>query len=389
MLKVRQTFIALVVLLMGILCVRVAAVEALGRDRPELAAKFWPGHPQLRTTLGLAAIGRAAAAGKAPDPKIIDKLRSVLSSDPLAAEPFTVAGAQALAMGEFVRARVLLDESVERNPRAAAPRYLRADLSFREGNLELGLRDVIVLTRQLGKTIEALAPALGRFARQPGAAARMKPVLDREPALKSAVLTSLAEDSSSAATILALAPPYAPQPDWATRNWQSILIRETIAAKNYPRAFSMWRQFTGRPATPGRLLDPDFTAKFPLFPFDWRFVSGGAGTAESNAGGGIDLMFYGREDANLAEQVTILAPGRQTVSWHVRGNPANLSLRVTCLPTGTIAGEAALAKGQLDLAIEIDCVAQRLELRGMLAEAPSGSGVRLSELHLSDVRDEK
>lgn len=379
----RQAAVVAAVLALGWACIRSAAVASSTERRPELAQSFWPSHPLPTTTRALQAIGAAAARGQTAPDAALHEMSELASRDPLADEPFTVAGTAALAQGRSADAERLLKEAIERDPRSLAPRYLLADLALRTGNVEAGLEQVLFLTKQVGRMAEPIAPGLAAFARQPGGVERLRPLLRRSPATRDAVLSTLAADPNAVEVVLALAEPTAGEPTPETRAWQSRLLGGMVDRGDYGGAYRTWLRLAGMRASEPGLFNPDFREHSAPPPFNWSLASSSAGTAEPIEGGGLRLLFYGREEAVLASQLLLLPAGRYRLEWQAVGSSDNLSVRVSCLPGDRVLAIVELGKGQLALAVPPECRAQRLEFRGALSELPSTVQPTITALRLT------
>ncbi len=364
-------------LLLALLAVRVAAVQGL----PARAAAIWPGHPTVALDAGLRAIGQSVAAGHPPPAEVTAAVRGVARRDPLNPGPLLVEGTNAFAAGETRRAEQLLLAASRLDPLAPAPRFLLAQLYFRENRGDAGLAQVGFLFERLDGNAAPLIPALAQYAAQPGAAARLKPLLDRQPQTRGLVLSLLAEQPANLPAILALAPKTGGADD---AEWRQRLLTALVADRQYARAYALWRGFAHVPApATASLFNPRFAAGGPPPPFNWRLESGSAGTAEPQPGGGLHLLYFGRDDTVLADQTMLLAPGRYRLGFQVKGPATGLSWALTCLP-GTAAQAQELARGAFDFTVPASgCAAQRLELKGTPGDYPMTVDTVVSPVALS------
>ena len=360
--------------LAGLLAVRVAAVAAFVERRPELAAAIWPDHPAVVMARGMAEIGDAAASGRQPSPEVTGRLRDVATRDPLSAGAPLVAGAEAFASGDLRSAERLLSLAVARDPYAPAPRFLLTDLYLRQGRGKEGFDQLSTLVRRLGPSASPLVPALAQFARQPGGPERLEPLLGSSPELRDQLLDLLAADPANLPAILQLAGPATN----STPEWQAKLLAAMVAAGDYRRAYDLWQRLNGISPLDTLIFNPRFLASGPPPPFNWRLTSGSAGLAEAQPGGGLRVLYYGREDANLAEQLLLLAPGRYRLRQDASGPAINLGWSVVCLPSGK-------RQDATEFALPANCPAQRLELRGTLAETAATTDLLIRSLSLSPV----
>jgi hypothetical protein len=125
------------------------------------------------------------------------------------------------------------------------------------------------------------------------------------------------------------------------------------------------------------VFNPRFLPGGPPPPFNWRFTSGGGGVAEPQPGGGLRVLYYGREDVVLAQQLLMLAPGRYQLRQDVATPAANLHWTLTCLPGGT-----RLDAVDAPITVPPACTAQRLELRGTMPETSATTDVLIRSVTL-------
>lgn len=363
---IRRAMLVVAALLLAGLAVRVAVVLAFGTERPALAAAVWADHPTVRMDSGLRAIGRSVASGRAPPPAVAADLRGLLARDPINPGPLLVAGTDAFARDDLPGAERLLLAASRLDPFAPAPRFLLAQLYLRQNRGARGLAQLGFLFDRLNGDAAPLVPALASYAAQPGAAPQLKPLLDRQPAIRSQVLSLLADQPANLSTILSLAPRVASDAD---TEWRQRLLTALVERRDYARAYALWRQFGHVPAAaPTAIFNPRFLPGGPPPPFNWRLNATPAGTAEARPGGGLHLLYFGREDAVLAEQILLLAPGRYHLAFTTQGDTSGLSWALTCLP-GSARQEAPLASHGFDLVVPRQgCAAQRLELRGGMGD---------------------
>jgi len=375
---IRRAGLVVAVVAAAVLATRVAVVDALAERRPELAAEMWPTHPRVVTARGFMAIGASAAAGKRPPAGVTAELNSTIRRDPLNSSALLVSGTKAFADGNLGRAEQLLLAASEREPFAPAPRYLLADLYLRQGRAQAGLAQLDFLIRRVGSTAAALLPAMVQFSRMPGGARQLKSLLSAQPVLREQLLEMLAADPRNLSTILTLA---GPQRRSSAPQWQPTLLAAMIANQNYNEAHRVWLRFAGLPAREANeLFNPRFRPNGPPPPFNWRFGNGSAGLAETQPDGGLHILYYGREDTVLAEQVLLLPPGRYRLKQERAGAMVNLSWAVVCLPMGP--SQEAPANGDLHFSVAAGCRAQRLELRGSLADVPTTLDTTIRQVNL-------
>ncbi|MCW3797078.1 hypothetical protein OMW55_04565 [Sphingomonas sp. BN140010] len=375
---IRRAGLVVATLAAAVLAIREATVDAFSEQRPELAAKLWANHPKVVAARGMAAIGAAAAVGKPPPPAVTTAIRSIIRRDPLNAAPLLVAGTEAFATGQVGRAERLLLASGERDPFAPAPRFLLTDLYLRQGRASEGMRQLDYLLRRVGPNATALLPSLVRFAHLPGGADQLRPLVAGQPELREPLLELLAADPVNLPAILALA---GPRKRGAAPQWQATLLASMVERQDYQSAHRLWLRLGGTEAGgESRLFNPHFLPGGPPPPFNWRLGSGSGGVAEAQPGGGLHLLYYGRENMVLAEQLLLLAPGKYRLRQEWAGEVANLSWALVCLPAGTTQQGAAEAEPRFT--VTAGCAAQRLELRGTVADSSSTTDAIIRQVRL-------
>ena len=220
-------------------------------------------------------------------------------------------------------------------------------------------------------------------------------VLERDPEIKSRVLDYLAADGRDPDLILALAGDGDRAGDRSLPPaWQQKLLESLVERGDVQRAYLLWARFSGvgTDDQPSALIyNPLFKDLPGLAPFNWRFPESNAGVAERSGSSGLQVQYYGREDARLVEQLLVLPPGRYRLSSRVEGKVApesgKLAWQLTCdrsantpldlsLTTGTetqrvVSGEFTIASG---------CASQWLRLVGAPAEFSKDINLTIAEV---------
>ena len=380
----------LVVPLAALLC--LGAVRAMTfvapADHPlrALAPRF-SGHPDVATDRAMAEIG-AAAARSAPMPQSARQgLASVAAMAPLAADPYLVEGTVAQMAGDGARAERLFLAARTRNPRSQGARYFLAERYFKTNRIQAGLVEMGTLARLSEQASQPLIPALVAYARTPGAVAELRRFFATQPEVRDRTLSLLAGDVRNAPLVLALMPD--PRPGVTGGDWQQRLVQSMVLAGDYAGAERMWTRLSGV-ADRGLLYNPQFRNLAAPPPFNWAYGSGSAGVAEPSGSGGLDVIYYGREDATLASQMLRLAPGRYRLAMRVDGpsRAEGLAWTLICypgssslfqLPVGT-AGKGVVA-GTFAIPAT-GCAAQSLELRGRPPETTETAQLTIFDLKL-------
>jgi hypothetical protein len=336
----------------------------------------------------MAGVGHAAAGGRLPSPEVMSELKRLSRLNPLNPQPYLVEAAIAQKQGDLKRAEALLVEARRLSPRSPAARYLLAEIALRDGRVSEGLEELAVLSRLIRGSAMELIPALAQFAKTPGAAEELDKVLKSNPALREPLLGALAADPANEALILKLAGPHHLLADGKPPAWQARLLEAMIAKQSYERAHALWRRLSGigdgaRPL----LFNGEFRRLPAPPPFNWTFSSSGAGFAEPG-NGSMRVLHYGRDNAALASQLLLLAPGRYRFAATVSGAPAPGALTwvLTCANSRTSLAQQGLeARAPLEFQVPADCSAQLLELRGLLQDMPKESDVRVGPARITRV----
>lgn len=326
-------------------------LRAMLQDRPASVER------RAMTAAGAAA-RNGAGIGEASE-----QFQRLAVADPLNPQPFLFAGAVAQRAGQERRAYALFQSAGRRNPRLISTHYFLATEAFRLGDIDTGISELAILSR--------LSPNSVNFEQIFTAEAQgganidlLRHILARNPARRDALLYALAGDARNAATIAALSRPAANANEAPVPDWRARLVETLAASGDFAGARRYWAELGGTPIAPG-MVNPAFGKSDIPRPFNWTFHSGDAGLIEAN-GGRLDVLYYNRSDALLAEQTMTLVAGRYRLSMMAKGEGAQglVSWQIRCLPTSRIIGQVALAVGNPVLQFDVpsDCPAQRLEL---------------------------
>jgi hypothetical protein len=332
-------------------------------------------------------VGRAAAQGQTPGRETLAEVEQLAITHPLNAEPFLVRAAIALQDGDNARAERLLIAARQRAPRSPAARYLLGDLYIRTGRPIEAMTEMAVLNRLVPSAGVQLAPALAEYARSPGAVPQVRSILASYPELEVPVLAQLSSEPRNAELILSLAsqrPTQAPPPDW-----QRLMLITLVNSGEYDRAYAIWRKLAGAPDLRGGFYNPNFTDKSAPGPFNWQFAQGAGGVAEPAPGGGLQVVYFGRDTVDLAHQVLLLSTGSYRLTMNVSGDvggDGSIGWEVTCLGANREVYRMPLrasgsASGQFT--IPADCKAQRIALAADAPEVPDAADFRISGLQLT------
>ena len=383
-----------VAVFIGWLVVRAAAIDAFVRRNPAAAAVFAPGDPRVTLALAMAEFRRGTGA---ISPRTMRATRQALEKAPLAEEPFVLHGLSALVGKDEARAERLLTEARERNPRSRPTRLLLLDRYLRTNRVDDAAVEIAVLSRLIPAARQALVPELAKFAGNPRTRGSLASVLRSDPEMREEILNHLANSTGDPDLVLRLAETSGARiVPTETRPWQRSLLDTLVKKGEIERAYRLWARFTGAagPASGKGIYDGRFQGLPGSPPFNWEFVSSGAGIAEKAKGPAVQVEYYGRQPTTLATQLLMLKPGRyrfafraegdatgdgSKVAWTLEclpGTPALLELPITKL---TYAGK--VIAGDFTVPTE-GCSAQWLRLVGRSAEFPSAQSVTITDVQV-------
>jgi hypothetical protein len=192
------------------------------------------------------------------------------------------------------------------------------------------------------------------------------------------VLSQLADEAGNLALIRSLWSGESETRRPGQSAWQTALIAKLVQAGDYRRGITAWREFAGVQVAPSAVFNPEFHKLAAPPPFNWTFGSAG-GLAQPTGTGELDVIYFGRDEAVLAEQTLLLAPGRYALAMQVRGEVepgSGVAWSVECLDP-----KRALLSLPVDrqssswlratFTVPAGCQAQRLALAGTPGEFPT------------------
>ena len=384
---VRAIIVLLAAILLAFQVIRTAVVGDLS-SRRTIAPRLWPSHPSVMIERTMAEIGALAARGDDLPPSTLRAVEGIARRAPLAPEPFLIKGALAQMEGQPSRAERLFTAARARDPRSQAARYFLADRYLRTGRTEQALVEMGALSRLLPSAAAQFAPALAAYARMPGAVPQLRRFFHSSPEFEPVILSQLASNAHNTELILAL---------WGRRDgmregqpieWQTKLVTKLIEQEQFGKAYQTWQLIAGVEDSRATLFNTGF-ARIPAPPpFNWTFSSAG-GVVEPAPGGRLQVIYYGRNDAVLAEQLMLLAPGKYRLGMTISGplgEGGEIAWTISCLPQtepifrlpvdrkGSLAGSFTIPQG---------CSAQRLQLTGLAGEFPRSQEFAVGRLSLT------
>lgn len=376
----------LLTVILAVMVIRNAAVAALAERSPDAAARIWPTHPAAEISLGMTEIGRAARLRKPLPPTLFAMINDAALKAPLAPEPFLVRGVQAQLAGNAPLAVGAFAAAARRDPRSLPAHYFLADTLFRSGHTSPALKEIGVLARLAPGGVASLAPYLAAYAKDPRTWPQLREIFGSTPELEDAALTVIAADPANVGTVMALADE---QHRGKNAIWLPTLVNSLVAAGQYAKAHEVWESISNARTAPGALLyDPRFVEPNAPPPFNWVLTSSPVGLAERRPGGGLHVIFYGREDGPLARQLLVLSPGRYRISISLGGNAGDaqgLTWSVRCDKSDTALAALPLgitASRQLSFAVPAGCAAQWMELSGISSDVSHQSDVTIKSVNL-------
>lgn len=369
-----MTFIAraiLVVVVGALLAVQVVRTAVVTNDstRATIAPRLWPSHPAVIIDHTMTEIGGRAARGQSLTPAILRQVDQIAREAPLAPEPFLIKGALAQVQQRQDLAEPLFAAARARDPRSVAARYFLADRYLRSGRIAPALGEIAALSRLFPQGRAGFGPALAAFAKTPGAVPQLRSFFRASPELEPLVLTTLADDARNAGLILALWRGRGSGVDAGTAAWQSKLVNKLVEQGEFANAYAIWRRVAGVTGSRGTVFNPGFSKSTVPPPFNWSFAGAG-GVVEPTTGDRLQVIYFGRADTVLAEQLLLLAPGRYQLSMDISippGEGGEIAWSLTCVPgTDAIFRLPIARKGVLggSFSVPPGCSAQRLQLTG-------------------------
>jgi hypothetical protein len=354
-------------MLLAVQVVRNAAVAALAGLRPAAAARLWPGHPEVETSLAMLDIGRAAHERRPIGRATLAVMREAALKAPLSPQPFLVRGVEADVAGDHQAAVRAYLAAQWRDPRSLPAAYFLANHYLRSGDAYRGLQQTSLLARLSPGATAAAAPFVATYARNRSNWPGIRALFRSQPEMEDAVLAVLARDPSNAEAIFAVSDPGHRRRDSA---WLATLLNSMVADGQYERAREIWSRIAARGARGQLVYDAAFTSADAPPPFNWALASSGTGLAERQPGRRLHVIFYGNHDGVLASQLVILPPGAYRLRLQLVGaplHPEELHWSIRCDRTADPISSAPInevARRGWTFEVPRTCSAQWLELSG-------------------------
>ena len=385
----------------GVAFAAMIGVVAIGLNRlpasqrPALATMLWPTHPDAVRDEAMRDIGLAAAGGADVPAGARRAMLQLAQAEPLRVHPYLVEATVAATAGAGARAERLFATAAKRDPRAPLAHLALADRYLRTNRLTEGLAEISILARLFPGATDSLVGPIAAYARQPGTAPVIKQFFGRSPSLAPLVLAEMAKDPLQADRVIALGEGLA-QSD--ARQWQQQVVQTLVDNRQYARALAAWRKLMGVARFVG-IYNPQFAADGAPPPFNWAPFNGSGALAEPAPGGGLKIVYYGREDIVVTRQLLVLDPGRHTLAMQLGDGPMTtaprpdgaaaegLSWQVTCADGGAVLDTMPLRRGAtgrtaLRFVVPATCRAQWLTLRGTAGQFGEPVALTVSALTL-------
>jgi len=380
----RLIVVIVAALLVAAQIVRNAAVGMLADRRPSDVVQVWHSNPSVEISLGMTRIAEAARDRRPVSSTVFEGMADAAAKDPLAPEPFLVAGVHAQLTGDGPAAQDAFEAAQWRDPRSLAAAYFLADRYFRAGDTPKGLTEVAALARLAPKGTLTVAPYLAAYARDPANWPELRKLFRANPGLGDDTLRALASNAATAPAVLALADPNEKP---AKSGWLGPLLNTLTAAGQYDQARQIWSKAAGAKADE-LIHDASFSDASAPLPFNWALTTSAVGMAERQPGGRLHVVFYGQDDGVLAAQMVLLKAGSYRLTMPLLGDAANakaLTWSIWCdkapTPLAGVTVDVAATRGWT-FQIPSNCPAQWVKLAGSSTDIPQQVDVTIGRLKL-------
>jgi hypothetical protein len=332
-----------------------------------------------------------------PTPEVLGIAMHAAPDAPAALEPVLISAAALAAAGEDRRAEALLLEARLRDPRSALVRVHLLQLFATSGRVAEAAQELVVLANLLpALSGELFIPQLAFYADDVAHRTTYGRLLAAHPKARRELLLHLAsigEDPGLVMDLAARSEPAEKSPE--DDAWQMPLVDRLLKDGDLDRARRLWLRFDGAEPGMGRelLYDGSFANPPRPGPFGWQLSDTSGGAAEPGGARGLAVSYFGRERADLARQIVLLAPGRYRLQAKVSGNgraePSALGWRLTCLgsnsellnlPLGLVTSSPSQVDA--DFKVPPGCVGQTLSLSGVPLEFTKAENVWVHQIQI-------
>lgn len=381
--------------LLGWLVVRTSAADALATKSPYIATKIVPNDPRVAFEIAMTEF--RTRGGLVTDRSKQRAFRASLEA-PLAEEPFLIAAVDALAAGDRVRGQQLLLAGRRRDPRSDLTRLLLLDGYLRANNITEATDEISALSGIAPRAGGLLIGELARLAQTPETRSGLERALRKNPAFRDRLLEHLASNNADPDVILRIAT-NVPAAGGASgpAPWQGRLVTSLAERGQIQRAYELWRTFFAPQAAEKKvgIYDGRFQGLPGSGPFSWSYPASPAGMAERTPARTLQVDYYGRDAAELANQLLMLPAGRHRLSVRVEGDAegegSKLSWRIECQPSKAQIADLTLRKltyaprvMSADFTVPSSgCSTQWLRLVGTAGEFPKGQNATISAVQIA------
>jgi hypothetical protein len=380
--------------LLAWLVVTNSAADALAKESPYVATKIVPDDP--RVVFEIAMTEFMTRGGLVTDRAKQRAMRASLKA-PLAEEPFLLAAVDALAKKDRARGEQLLLAARRRDPRSDMTRLLLLDGYLRSNRIIEATDEMSALTGIAPRAGGLLVGELARLAQEPATRSGLEKALRKNPGFRDRLLEHLANNNAEPDLILRIASNVPAARGAGPAPWQGRLVTSLADRGQIQRAYQLWRTFFAPKAAEKKVgvYDGSFQGLPGSGPFSWSFPASPAGMAERTPSRTLQVDYYGRDNAELANQLLMLPPGPHRISIRVEGDAegegSKLSWRIECQPSKAQLADVVLRK--LTYAPRVvaanftvpasGCSAQWLRLIGTAGEFPKGQNATISAVQIA------
>lgn len=314
--------------------------------------------------------------------------RDIARSDPMHAAGFFLQ-VMALDLDEapsFDSRRILIAEASQRQPSFAAPRiWLTAD-DIRNERYARAIDGADTVMRLNGEFVDLLVPLLVPLLANDKAYPFLEKKLKDYPNWRMRFLSEAIKtgaDEQRVVRILSGVSPAAYAESLATE--RSAYLQDLIKRGEASRSRAAWQRFVPGQAK-AAVVDNDFKAKDPIFPFAWRLASDDYSYAEKVTDAGnkdalVRAHHNGEGRITLMTQLVALKPGPNILTFSMRdgglAKPEKMFWRVRCMAADDNLGGMSLAKLGGDwqkLQLQIDVPESDCALQYLVLEADDNDG---------------
>jgi hypothetical protein len=386
--------LTLTCLVLALLVLKTTGLGALIEHDLGRAAAWAP--QDTRVDLATASLRFHQQEGEASPESLAIAMRAAPDA-PAAVEPVLIAGAVFAAAGDKRRAEALFIEARLRDPRSPLARVHLLQLYAASGRIIEAAQELVVLANLIrARSSDVFIPQLAFYADDVAHRGAYGRLLAAHPNIRRELLLHLASNGEDPDRLIELAAQSVPtQKSPEDDAWQMPLVDRLVRDGDLSRAHRLWLRFTQ--AGPGRsrelIYDGSFTNPPRPGPFGWQLSETGGGAAELSGSSGLSVSYFGRERADLARQIVLLAPGRYRlqakVSRQYREGPSALGWHVTCLENGSELlnlplGLVSSSPSQVgaDFTVPKGCAGQTLSLSGVPLEFAKAEDLRVHQVQI-------